>query len=995
MIVSDSRISLKSYASFLKEYRLEEASAEYLRIARDIDLPLLKFFTHLSEPDLLAFIKESLSNLLQQIQEDKFIETTLETLEKWKKDQLPGIPKQEVKASDLIHTYTVRKFTLMNFLPDYTTNLADGITIIQEIERIFSYIQTLSIETYSSIHKQEVEERKNFAELLINNSSDAIVAFNKDACINVWNKAMEERSGIPASDAIGKKIEELQSYFISEAETLALQNVWQGKTTKLSAVSSPTGNNFYNFRLVPLIQQDTIVGGVKFTQDITESKQKERSLLEFQEELQTMNEELQESREEYIAANEELTESHEKLLETIEKINQQYEQLLQLQKELEESEARYRLLALNASDVITAYAADGTYSFVSDASRDVLGFDPDSLIGQDPLLLVHPEDCEEVRRAGLRLAEDNKAQKVEFRILTKGGSYRWMETYIRFAHFSDQPEKKEIQASTRDIHERKEAELALSKERNYLSTILENIDEGIVACNEKGEITYSNIKSSALQNARNIGLPLTEWNTFFKLHYPDGTPVTDSTQLPLYRALHGETVKNMHLLGVDDSKKFRHFVCNAQQLVNPDGSVRGAIIVTRDITNSMEAEKQLENQHLALRTAYKELQEAKQALQTANTDLEKKVLERTRSLEEINQAVKDRELLLDTIINATPALISYISAESKYQLVNKAYLDWFDIKEDELVGQSLAPFMSEKVKNHPGAQAVERVLAGIKQKFEIELLHHDGTWRQVEVQYTPHVQANGEVPGFVALIIDLTEMLQSKKELEEKNKQLQKINIDLDNFIYTASHDLKAPISNIEGLFSQLNKRLAHTYGDTENLIIKMVQNSIQKFRTTIQYLTEISRVDHEVETAREVLLFRQSIEDVLFDISPLIAEANPKISFELEEETVLYTPKNLRSIIYNLISNSLKYRSPDRPAELKIRTYLEEGRTVFELQDNGLGMDEHQLSKLFAMFRRFHNHVEGTGVGLFIIKRIIENYGGRIEVKSAPDKGSQFKVIL
>jgi PAS domain S-box-containing protein len=995
MIVTDSVKGLKSYATFLLEQRLEEASIEYLAIVRDINVPLLQLFTHLSEEELLAFVKENLANFFSQLKEERFLEVSFDTLEKWKQNQLPGIPRQEVQAADLIFTYTARKRLFTKLLPAFTSDLETGIRILDELDSLFSHVQTRSIETYSDINKQEVLEQKDFAELLISNSTDAIMAYDREEKVTLWNKAMELRTDITAEQAYGKRIYEVYPGLQNPKEATAQQNVWKGTTTQLYAHTDTAEQTFYNIKLVPLSAQGHIIGGVTFIQDITESKLKEINLIEFQEELQAMNEELQESREEYMAANEELTESHESLLNSYVKIQQQYEQLLQLQQELKESGSKYRLLALNASELITAYADDGTYSYVSDSAREIIGVEPASLIGTNPIDLVHPDDVPILYEMGQRLLKENRPQRIEFRLRCKNDEYRWMESFIRFVYDPENPELRQMQASTRDIHERKLAKFALATERNYLSTLLENIADGIVACNAQGQITYSNLSSKALQEARERGISVAEWNEFFKIEYADGTGKMTQKDLPMQRALNGDTIKDYQFLVVTEDGSYRHIICNAQPLLDTNGTITGAISVTRDITGSKEAEKQLQSQHVALVKAYEELQATELALQQANADLEQKVIERTRSLEETHKFVKDRELLLDTVINATPALISYVSRNLTYQVVNKAYLDWFQVREDEIINIPVTTFMDGKVRNHPGTSVLNNALAGKIQKFEIELLHYDGNWRQVEVHYIPHILDNGEIPGFVVLTLDITARLQSKKELEEKNKQLEKINIDLDNFVYTASHDLKAPISNIEGLFAQLNKRLSHTFGDTEKRIFQMAQISIQKFKTTIQYLTEISRIEHETDAHKEELLFRQSIDDVLFDISPLVAEASPKFIFDLEVETITYSPKSLRSVVYNLISNSIKYRSQDRPCQIKIRTYLENGRTVFELQDNGMGMDAQQLSKLFSMFRRFHSHVEGTGVGLFMIKRMIENFGGSIEAQSTPDVGTTFKVTF
>ena len=113
----------------------------------------------------------------------------------------------------------------------------------------------------------------------------------------------------------------------------------------------------------------------------------------------------------------------------------------------------------------------------------------------------------------------------------------------------------------------------------------------------------------------------------------------------------------------------------------------------------------------------------------------------------------------------------------------------------------------------------------------------------------------------------------------------------------------------------------------------------------------------------------------------------------EFNMPEIFYARKNLRSILYNLLSNAIKYRSPDRPLLVRIRTEQVGPETVLSVQDNGLGIRPHQLHKLFSMFTRLHSHVEGTGIGLYMIKRIIENNGGTIEVESEIEAGTRFTV--
>ncbi|RZK27662.1 MAG: ATP-binding protein, partial [Hymenobacter sp.] len=109
----------------------------------------------------------------------------------------------------------------------------------------------------------------------------------------------------------------------------------------------------------------------------------------------------------------------------------------------------------------------------------------------------------------------------------------------------------------------------------------------------------------------------------------------------------------------------------------------------------------------------------------------------------------------------------------------------------------------------------------------------------------------------------------------------------------------------------------------------------------------------------------------------------------------VTFIPASLRSIAYNLLSNAVKYRAPDRPAQVWMRAEQQAGVITLAVQDNGLGLDPTQQGRLFQVFQRLHTHVEGTGVGLYMIKRLIENGGATISVSSEPGVGTTFTVTF
>ncbi len=139
-----------------------------------------------------------------------------------------------------------------------------------------------------------------------------------------------------------------------------------------------------------------------------------------------------------------------------------------------------------------------------------------------------------------------------------------------------------------------------------------------------------------------------------------------------------------------------------------------------------------------------------------------------------------------------------------------------------------------------------------------------------------------------------------------------------------------------------------------------------------------------------------QVVEEVLLDLATLAPLAKQQVEVDLFGcSTIRFSEKNLRSVVYNLVSNAFKYRSPERTPQVHIRCASRAEYQVLTVTDNGLGMEEGRLSQLFSMFKRFHDHVEGSGIGLYMVKKIVENAGGRIEVESQLGVGSTFRVYF
>ena len=410
----------------------------------------------------------------------------------------------------------------------------------------------------------------------------------------------------------------------------------------------------------------------------------------------------------------------------------------------------------------------------------------------------------------------------------------------------------------------------------------------------------------------------------------------------------------------------------------------GLTVTFADITDKKLADQKL----LA---AYQELQSAEENLKKLNNELEERITERTREL----TVSEERFRLISLATN--DAIWDWTLVENKLWW-NEGFKTMFAYTTEEI-----EPGVESWFKRvHP--EDKERVLISVNEAInknetqwsaEYRFRKADGTYAYVfNRAFILHNE--NQIPyRMLGSLIDLTNLKFAQEELRKKNADLIRINNDLDNFVYTASHDLKSPISNIEGLIYHLELELEDA--DPHVLeILNHIKKSVERFQATIKDLTEITKAEKlEADDVTEVNI-EQLLDDIKISISGMIEEAGANIDINCHDcPEICFSKKNLRSILYNLVSNSVKYRDDSRPLKIEVSTTTNSEYNILTVRDNGLGIDKNQLPKLFGMFKRFHNHVEGSGVGLYIVNKIVENAGGRIEVDSEVNKGTTFRIYF
>jgi two-component system CheB/CheR fusion protein len=291
---------------------------------------------------------------------------------------------------------------------------------------------------------------------------------------------------------------------------------------------------------------------------------------------------------------------------------------------------------------------------------------------------------------------------------------------------------------------------------------------------------------------------------------------------------------------------------------------------------------------------------------------------------------------------------------------------------------------------------LETILTDIKQVLaegtvvtkEIET--NDGKWYLCMTM--PYIQqANNQQSGAIVTFNDITALKQAQQELDQKNKSLIRINTDLDHFIHAASHDLLAPLSNIETSINIMNKISL----SEPKLIdfLNIINDSIKKFSLLVKDIATIAKVESDMNITESIDL-EDIIDNIEWSLENKIKASGAVIKRELNVKKLIFSKKNLRSIVYNLISNAIKFKGLENPV-VTISTVKEGGYFVLTVHDNGIGISPANVAKIFDMYGRLNNDVEGQGIGLYLAKKIINAANGTIVVESEPGKGSKFIIYF
>ena len=371
------------------------------------------------------------------------------------------------------------------------------------------------------------------------------------------------------------------------------------------------------------------------------------------------------------------------------------------------------------------------------------------------------------------------------------------------------------------------------------------------------------------------------------------------------------------------------------------------------------------------------------------------------SIIDIDEQKRTRDIIEQqaALIKMLPDGIVFYSKGMKFADLNAGAEKMFDLKREEVVGKELNDFITFTM---PRGERFEDSLGQLWQtgfyRGEIMITNRStGKAVNVLVNIKKMENASGAEPLFMAIYTDLSP-LRMNEELKHALKSLETNNQYLEQFAYISAHDIKAPIITISGLLELMIK--SNAVKEEHSEVLKMLTNSVKQVQRTNHSLNNILKLRKNLmvkdHASDQSFTLRTILDDVLAGLQHDIEQANATVVVELNElADVHFQYVYVKSIFYNLLNNAIKYRDPARQLKITAEAQkIADGRVRFVISDNGLGIDlKKNKGKMFGIFKRFHTHVEGTGVGLHIVKSIVDEYNGTIEVESTQGEGTRFVI--
>lgn len=362
---------------------------------------------------------------------------------------------------------------------------------------------------------------------------------------------------------------------------------------------------------------------------------------------------------------------------------------------------------------------------------------------------------------------------------------------------------------------------------------------------------------------------------------------------------------------------------------------------------------------------------------------------RSQAIENIRHTEEKYRHLIENVFGGI-----YILRDDRFVFVNERFAEMTGFSVAELTSESFDSAAIIHRLDEKAKKAIESRTKGdfSPKSYELEIKTKQGEIRNLAI----NTSISEDEKGYYALgiALDITDTLKSKRELEEVIESLEERTSELNEFAHLASHNLRSPVTNLLGLLEHYNH-----YDPTDPLnteIVKKFELSAKQLNLTLEEMHKVLHIRAEKNFDYRTV----DLEDVLHDIKAQVGEKMIKSRIRIETDfrilKLKYVRSHIENLFLNLVTNAIKYAKEGEDPHLKISSRRENGNIVLTFTDKGIGIDlKRHGNELFGMYKRFHNHPESRGLGLYLIKKQLQALGSDIRVESTPGLGTTFLITL
>lgn len=518
--------------------------------------------------------------------------------------------------------------------------------------------------------------------------------------------------------------------------------------------------------------------------------------------------------------------------------------------------------------------------------------------------------------------------------------------------------KKEIQSLKKELQKWQQPEKALlGVEHHILEAVIRNITTGFVVSDINGNIISQNDAALRMYDFRKEEEELVKHEDYleaFELEYPDGGKVPPENW-PLALALRGDYFSNYKVKLINwrsRSRKIRYISYNTIPIYDSNG-VRSFIVMTlNDYTDINERSEMLAH----------ELHQRKQA----------------------EEALRKNEQRLQGIFNNVAIGIIEVDTGDRIISVNGRTCEILGYTEDEILGKTISEITYPEDRERSNFMN-ERLHKGEFHHFDYEKRYSkkDGTplWAHVTVSAVRN--SDGEHINSIGTVEDISQRILATEALKESEAKYRQQNEELTRFIYTVSHDLKSPLVTIKSFSNYLKEDIEDNDKDAQDRDLNFIQNAADKMGKLLDELLELSRIGRKEKPKTSMPL-----ESIIKSATDLVAgrldEKKVKISITGPQVMLYGHVSRFVQLYQNLIDNAAKFmgKQPDPLIEMGAKIKDNDEIELF-VRDNGKGIDPRYHHKIFGLFEKMDEESEGTGIGLALVKRIVDVHGGSISFES------------